>query len=73
MRIVGKKDWSPIPASPAEALVRGAELDAMAQALVPDFQPKGVFRGNVGFFALMDEEKARKLRQWLNEHTRTTA
>ena len=73
MRIVGKKDWSPIPASPAEALARGAELDAMTQALVPDFQPKGVFRGTADFFARMDEEKARQLRHWLDEHTRPTA
>lgn len=73
MRIVGNKDWTPTPASPLEALQRGAELDALAAALVPDFQRKGTFRGTPDFFARMDEEKNRQLRAWLNEHTRPAA
>ena len=73
MRIVGNKNWSELPASPAEAIERGSRLDALAQELVPDFQPKGVFRGPQSFFDRMDEEIARKTQAWLHEHTRRSA
>ena len=59
-------------ATAAWLLDRGAALDAMAHALIPDFQPKGVFRGTADFFARMDEENTRQLRRWLDEHTRET-
>ena len=73
MRIVGNKQWSPIPATPAEAIERGRRLDALTQGVVPDFQPRGVFRGTQSFFDRMDQEKTMKTQAWLNEHTRRPA
>lgn len=71
MRIVGNRDWSPVASSPEEAMRRGARLDAMLQSLgLPDFRPRGVFRGPPSMFEEMDAERARKLREWVNEHTR---
>lgn len=50
---------------------RGARLDAMLQSLgLPDFRSRGVFRGPPSMFEEMDAERARKLREWVNEHTR---
>ncbi len=50
---------------------RGARLDALTQSLaIPDFQPKGVFRGTQSMFDEMDAERTRKVREWVNEHTR---
>jgi hypothetical protein len=73
MRIVGNKQWSSLPASPAEAISRGHRLDALTQGVVPDFQPKGVFRGTQAYFNRMDDEKMKKTQAWLHEHTRRPA
>jgi len=71
MRIVGNKNWNPISSSPEEALLRGARLDAQSRSLaIPDFQPKGVFRGARSMFDAMDKERANKIREWVNEHAR---
>lgn len=71
MRIVGKKDWDPVPSSPEEAMHRGARLDALMQSLaIPDFRPRGVFRGPWSMFEAMDAERVRQIREWLDEHTR---
>lgn len=71
MRIVGNKNWNPVPTSPEEAMYRGARLDALVQSLaIPDFRPKGVIRGTQSMFDAMDAERARKIREWVNEHTR---
>lgn len=71
MRIVGNKEWNQISSSPEEALLRGARLDALNRSLaIPDFQPKGVFRGTPSMFEAMDEERAIKVREWVNEHAR---
>jgi hypothetical protein len=37
---------------------------------IPDFQPKGVFRGTQAMFDEMDAERSRKIREWVNAHTR---
>lgn len=72
MRIVGNKNWSPVTSSPEEAMLRGAKLDAMMKSLgLPDFQPRGVFRGPQAMFDEMDAERARKVREWVDEHTRS--
>ncbi len=69
MCIVGNKNWSPVASSPEEVLLRGAKLDAMTKSLgIPDFQPKGVFRGPQSMFDEMDAERARKVREWVNVH-----
>jgi len=71
MRIVGNKNWNPVASSPEEALLRGAKLDAMTKSLaIPNFQSKGVFRGPQSMFDEMDAARARKVREWVNEHTR---
>lgn len=71
MRIVGNKNWSPVTSSPEEAMLRGAKLDAMMKSLgLPDFQPRGVFLGPQAMFDEMDAERARKVREWVDEHTR---
>ena len=71
VRIVGNKNWSPAASSPGEAMLRGAKLDAMMKSLgIPDFQPKGVFRGPQSMFDEMDAVRARKVREWVDEHTR---
>jgi len=71
MRIVGKKNWNPVSSSPEEAMHRGARLDALMQSLaIPDFRKKGVFRGPRSMFESMDAERAKKLREWIDEHTR---
>lgn len=69
MRIVGKLDWQEIAVTPKEAVERGAHLDAMARLPgIPDFQPRGLFRGTHAYFQAMDEDKARKRQAWLLEH-----
>ncbi len=71
MRIVGNKNWSPVSSSPEEAMYRGAKLDALTHSLgIPDFQPKGVFRGPQSLFDAMDAERAKTIRAWVDEHTR---
>lgn len=71
MRIVGKKDWNPIAASPEEAMRRGARLDALMQSLtLPDFRPRGVFRGPRSMFEAMETERIRKIKEWLDAHSR---
>lgn len=71
MRIVGNTNWNPIASSPEEAMFRGAKLDALTQSLgIPDFQPKGVFRGSQAMFDAMDAEREKKIREWVNEHAR---
>lgn len=71
MRIVGNTDWSSVTSSPEEALFRGAKLDALSQSLgIPDFRPKGVFRGSQAMFEAMDAERAQKIREWVNERAR---
>ncbi|PJC02473.1 MAG: hypothetical protein CO071_02965 [Gallionellales bacterium CG_4_9_14_0_8_um_filter_59_50] len=72
MRIVGNKNWNPIPSSPQEAMHRGMRLDALINSLaIPDFRPRGVFRGPRSMFAAMDADRAGKIREWVNEHTRS--
>ena len=45
--------------SPEEAMHRGAKLDAMMKSLdLPDFQPKGVFRGPPSLVDEIDAERA---------------
>ena len=52
-------------------MLRGAKLDAMTKSLgIPDFQPKGVFRGPQSMFDEIDVARARKVREWVNERTR---
>ena len=71
MRIVGNKNWNPIPSTPEEAMHRGERLDALMNSLaLPDFRPRGVFRGPWSMFDAMDTERARKIREWMDEHTR---
>ena len=69
MRIVGNHQWQEFAATPQEALERGARLDAMTRLpAVPDFQPRGTFRGTQAFFDAMDAEKERKRQAWFQEH-----
>ncbi len=71
MRIVGNKNWNPDSSSPEEAMRRGVRLDSLMQSLaIPDFRPRGVFRGPSSMFEAMDAERARQIREWVNEHTR---
>lgn len=74
MRIVGNQHWQEFAASPQEALERGARLDVMTRLPgVPDFQPRGVFRGTQAFFDAMDAEKERKRQAWFQEHEKLLA
>jgi hypothetical protein len=74
MRIVGNRDWSEFASSPAEALARGARLDAMTRLPgVPDFQPHGVWRGPHSLFNAMDAERARRRQDWFDEHAQRPA
>lgn len=71
MRIVGNKKQNLEVLSPDELLSRGAKLDAMVKSLrIPDFQPQGVFRGTQAMFDEMDAERSKKIREWVNAHTR---
>ncbi len=71
MRIVGNKNWNSVAATPEEAMRRGTKLDAMTKSLgIPDFQLKGVFRGSQSMFDEMEATRARKIREWVNEHAR---
>lgn len=71
MRIVGNKNWNSVATTPEEAMQRGTKLDAMTKSLgIPDFQPKGVFRGPQSMFDEMEAARARKIREWVDEHTR---
>jgi len=50
---------------------RGALLDAMTRLPeMPDFQPRGVFRGTHAFLAAMDAEKERKRQAWFQQHAK---
>jgi hypothetical protein len=74
MRLIGNRHWREFAATPQEALERGARLDAMARLPgVPDFQPRGVFRGSQAYFDAMDAEKERKRQQWFLEHAKRPA
>ncbi|OYY93785.1 MAG: hypothetical protein B7Y41_09985 [Hydrogenophilales bacterium 28-61-23] len=74
MRIVGNGQWQEFAATPQEALERGARLDAMTRLPgVPDFQPRGIFRGTQAFFDAMDAEKERKRQAWFQEHAEPLA
>lgn len=56
-RLVGNRHWREFASSPLEALERGVHLDAMTRLPgVPDFQPRGVFRGTQTFFDAMDAD-----------------
>lgn len=71
MRIVGNVHWQEFAATPEEALARGARLDAMTRIPgMPDFQPRGVFRGPHAFFVAMDQEKERRRQAWFQEHAK---
>lgn len=73
-RIVGHHPWPEFAASPQEALARGARLDAMTRLPgMPDFQPRGVFRGSHAFFDAMDAEKERQRQAWFQEHAKRPA
>lgn len=69
MRLVGNKNWSVFASSPMEALKRGGELDALIASMgVPLFHAKGVFRGTPAMFNQMDDERAMKIKAWVDEH-----
>lgn len=71
MRVVGNPQWKEFAASPLEALERGARLDAMTRLPgMPDFQPRGVYRGSHAFFESMDAEKERKRQAWFQQHAK---
>lgn len=73
-RIVGNREWREFAASPEEALTRGARLDAMTRLPgMPDFQPRGVFRGSHAFFDAMNAEKERQRQAWFQEHAKRPA
>lgn len=68
MRLVGNPQPE-FAATPEEALQRGTRLDAMTRLPgMPDFQPRGVFRGSHAFFMAMDEEKSRRCQAWFQGH-----
>jgi len=70
-RLVGNRHRREFAASPREALERGARLDAMTRLPgVPDFQPRGVFRGTQVFLDAMDAEKERMRQAWFQEHAK---
>ena len=74
MRVVGNPQWKEFAASPEEALERGVRLDAMTRVPgMPDFQPRGLFRGNHGYFVAMDEAKARRRQAWFQQHAKRPA
>lgn len=74
MRVVGNAQWREFAASPLEALERGARLDALVRLPgMPDFQPRGVFRGSHAYFAAMDEDKARRRQAWFLRHAKRPA
>ncbi len=71
MRVVGNARWTELAASPQEAQERGVRLDAMTRLPgMPDFQPRGVFRGTHEFFEAMDAEKERKRQAWFQQHAK---
>jgi hypothetical protein len=71
MRVVGNPQWKEFAASPQEALERGDRLDAMTRLPgMPDFQPRGLFRGSHAFFAAMDAEKERRRQAWFQQHAK---
>ncbi|MDD5389680.1 MAG: hypothetical protein PHD37_10060 [Gallionellaceae bacterium] len=70
-RLVGNRHWREFAASPLEALRRGARLDAMTRLPgVPDFQPRGLFRGTQAFFDAMDAEKERNRQLWFQKNAK---
>jgi hypothetical protein len=74
MRVVGNLQWQELAASPQEAMQRGVRLDALTRLPgMPDFQPRGVFRGSHAYFAAMDEEKARNRQAWFQRHAKRPA
>lgn len=74
MRVVGNPQWREFAANPQEALERGERLDAMTRLSgMPDFQPRGVFRGPHAFFATMDEEKECRRQAWFQQHAKRPA
>jgi hypothetical protein len=74
MRIVGNHEWQEFAATPREALERGERLDAMTLLPgVPDFQPRGVFRGTQAYFDAMDAEKERNRQAWFQAHAKRPA
>lgn len=74
MRIVGNTHWNEFANDPAEALARGARLDVMmALPGLPDYWPRGVFRGNQAYFAAMDAERERLRQEWFDEHAKRPA
>jgi hypothetical protein len=71
MRVVGNPEWTQCAASPQEAMERGGRRDAATHIPgVPDFQPRGLFRGSLAYFIAMDGEKARRRQAWFQEHTK---
>lgn len=71
MRILGNVQWQEFAATPLEALERGTRLDAMSHLPgVPDFQPRGLFRGTQAYFDAMDAEKERQRQAWFQTHAK---
>lgn len=74
MRVVGNSQWKEFAASPREAMERGIRLDAMTHVPgMPNFQPRGVFRGTHAYFNAMDEEMARRRQAWFQQHAKRPA
>lgn len=70
-RLVGNHLWREFAATAQEALERGARLYAMTRLPgVPDFQPRGVYRGTQAYFDAMDAEKERMRQAWFQEHAK---
>jgi hypothetical protein len=69
MRVVGNSQRQEFAASPQEALERGDQLDAMTRLPgMPDFQPRGLFRGSHAFFVAMDAKKESSRQAWFQQH-----
>lgn len=71
MRIVGNQNRQEFASSPQEAMERGVRLDAMTRLPgVPDFQPRGVFRGTQAWFDAQDADKERRRQAWFQQHAK---
>jgi hypothetical protein len=74
MRVVGNTRWCEFAATHREAMERGQRLDDMARfPEVPDFQPRGVFRGMHAYFMAMDEAKEQRRQAWFRQHAQRPA
>ncbi len=64
-RTVGNQNRSEFILDPAEALRRGAQLDAMWPSMLPP-RPRGVTRGTHRFFNQLDDARALEQARLLN-------